>query len=246
MNRTFIGAVAISALFFAAGAKALVHAQPQTAAAKASDTQAKTIGLMRSLNTAEAWYKSNHGHFASLDDLYDANLIHHDAPRAELVAAAGTDIIPNLKATVILAPEKDSYALAVYDKAKQDQGFAAFSDPAGVIYDGQPLADADALHKADINLIRTINVAEIRYDSKYGHFADFDTLNAEGLIKSYSNDPATFAKSPDVLPNLQVTVSVPAEQNAWLVALHDKSKETGPYSAYSDPSGITYQAQSLK
>lgn len=201
---------------------------------------------MRSLNTAERVYRANLGHFASLDNLlYDVNYIHHSDPQAQGVAAGGTDIVPDLRAIVVLAPEKDSYAVAVYDKAKDDQGFAAFSDQIGLIYAGRPLQASDPAHAADINLVRAINVAEITYDSKFGHFANFDELNAEGLIKRYGNADVTFAKSPDVLPNLQVVVLVPAAQDTWSVALHDKSPQTGPYSAFSNPTGIIYHAEPL-
>jgi hypothetical protein len=200
---------------------------------------------MRSLNTAEYAYRRNFGHFASLDNLvYDVNYIHHSDPRVENVPDSGTDIVPDLRAVVVLAPEKDSYAVAVYDKAKDDQGFATFSDQVGLIYEGQPLQAADPAH-ADINLVRAINVAEITYDSKFGHFANFDALNEQGLIKRYGSAEVTFANSPDVLPNLQVVVLVPADQDTWSAALHDNSPQTGPYSTFSDPTGIIYAAQPL-
>jgi hypothetical protein len=249
MNRTFIGAVAISGLMFTIGGLALAHArQQQPVTPPVSAKRASTIGLMRSLNTAEYVYRRNFGHFASLDDLvYDANYIHHSNPRVQDVADDGTDIVPDLKAVVVLSPREDSYALAVYDKAKDDEGFATFSDEKGVIYEGQPLqtADANAAHTADINLVRTINTAEITYQWKYGRFADFDTLNAAGLIQRYGNAEVTFAKSPAVVPNLQVVVLVPAVPDAWLVALHDTSAPDDPYSAFSDPTGIIYRAEPL-
>jgi hypothetical protein len=247
MNRTFIGAVAVSGLMFTIAGLALAHAQ-ETVTSSASTKRASTIGLMRSLNTAEYVYRRNFGHFASLDDLvYDVNYLHHSNPRVQDVADDGTDIVPDLKAVVVLALEKDSYALAVYDKVKDDQGFAAFSDTAGVIYEGQPLQslDANPAHADDINLVRTINTTEITYQWKFGHFADFDTLNAAGLIQRYGNAKVTFAPSPAVLPNLQVVVLVPAVPDTWSVTLHDTSAKDDPYSLFSDTSGIIYPAQPL-
>ena len=247
MNRTFIGVVAISALILMFGGLALAHArQQQSVTPSVSATRASTVGLMRSLNTAEYVYRRNFGHFASLDTLlYDVNYIHHSNPRVQDVADDGTDIVPELRAVVVLAPEKDSYAIAVYNKAKNDQGYATFSDQRGVIYEGEPLKTLDAAHAADINLVRTINTAEVTYHWKYGHFADFDTLNTADLIKRYGDAEATFANSPAVLPNLQVVVLVPATRDTWLVALHNNSSQNEPYSAFSDATGIIYQAQPL-
>jgi len=249
MNRTIIGVVAISASILAIGGLALAHPPRQQAVARSvGTTKASTIGLMRSLNTAEYVYRRNFGHFASLDTLlYDVNYIHHDNPRVQAVSDDGTDIVPELRAAVVLAPEKDSYAVAVYDKAKNDEGYAAFSDQNGVIFEGHPLqsVDTDAAHAADINLVRAINTAEVTYQWKYGHFTDFDTLDAAGLVKRYGNAEVAFAKSPAVLPNLQVVVLVPATQDTWLVALHDTSSKDHPYSAFSDETGVIYPAEPL-
>lgn len=247
MNRTFMGA-AISVLVFSVAGLALARArQTQTTVPSVGSKKASTVGLMRSLNTAERVYRGNFGHFASLDTfLYDVNYIHHSRPRAQAIADDGTDIVPGLRAAVVLSPAEDAYGVAVYDMDKVDQGFTTFSDQSGLIYAGQPLQSADPVHAADINLVREINTAEISYRTKYGHFADFDTLNAEGLIKHYGNADVTFAKSPDVLPNLQVTVLVPAAQDTWLIALHDKSAEMGPYSLFTDASGIIYHAEPLR
>jgi hypothetical protein len=247
MNRTFIAAVAIPGLLFGIGGLALAHArQQQPIAPPMSSTQSRTVGLMRSLNTAEAVYRKNFGHFASLDNLlYDVNYIHHNSPQVQGAAASGNDIVPDVRAVIVLAPEKDSYAVAVYDKAKDDQGYATFSDPNGLIYAGQPLQSADAAHAADINLVRAINTAEITYKGKYDRLADFDTLNAEGLLKRYSNADVAFAKSPSVLPNLQLAVLIPAAQDTWSVALHDKLPQGASYSAFSDTTGIIYEAQRL-
>jgi hypothetical protein len=267
-NRAFIGVIAVSGLILAMGglALALAHARPQDKAKPParSATQASTLGLMRSLNTAEYAYRRNFGHFASLDDLlYGVNYISHTNPRVEDVADDGTDIVSNLKAVVILSPEKDAYTLAVYDKDKDDKGYATFSDPVAVIYEGYPLGTVDdtaavaasakseepaslkAAHLADINLIRTINTAEVTYNWKFGHFADFDALNAAGLIKRYGNANVTFAKSPDVLSDLKVVVLVPAAQDKWSVALHDNADKDHPLSAFSDSTGIIYNAEPL-
>ncbi len=168
MNRTFIGAVATLGLIFTMGGMARAQ---QGGTPSRSAKQAATIGLMRSLNTAEYVYRRNFGHFASLDDLlYEVNYIHHSNPRVQGVADDGTDIVPKLKAVVVFSPDKDSYALAVYDNAKEDRGYAAFSDPKGVIYDGWPIESGgdNAAHTAAINLVRTINTAEVTYKWKYG------------------------------------------------------------------------------
>ncbi|HKV48716.1 MAG TPA: hypothetical protein VJN69_11555 [Candidatus Acidoferrales bacterium] len=244
MNRTFIGAV-ISVFVFGIGGLARARSQQPTVPS-ANSKKASTVGLMRSLNTAERVYRANFGHFTALDTLlYDVNYIHHSRLRVQGETDDGTDIVPGLKATVVVPPTEDAYGVAVYDVDRVDQGFATFSDQSGLIYAGQPLQSADPLHATDINLVRTINTAEINYRKKYGHFADFDALNAEGLIKRYGSADVTFAKSPDVLPNLQVTVLVPAAQDTWLIALHDKSAEIGPYSVFSDASGIIYHAEPL-
>ena len=141
MKRTFIGGILISTLFCGVGGLALAHGRQQQAVTPSvGSKRASTVGLMRSLNTAEYAYRGNFGHFASLDTLlYDVNYIHHSNPRVQGVSDDGNDIVPDLRAVVVLTPREDSYALAVYDKAKDDQGFAAFSDPSGLIYTGQPL-----------------------------------------------------------------------------------------------------------
>jgi len=245
MNRTSIGTVVTLGLIFTMGG--LARGQ-QRVTTHRSAKQSSTIGLMRSLNTAEYVYRRNFGHFASLDDLlYEVNYIHHSKPRVQDVADDGTDIVPELQAVVVFSPDKDSYALAVYDKDKDDRGYAAFSDQKGVIYDGWPLQSGgdNAAHTADINLVRTINTAEVTYKWKYGRFADFDTLNAAGLIKRYGNAEVTFAKSPAVLPNLQVVVLIPAIQDTYLIAVHDDSVHGAPYSVFSGASGIIYLAEPL-
>ncbi len=76
-------------------------------------------------------------------------------------------------------------------------------------------------------------------------FADFDTLNAAGLIERYGNAEVMFAKSPAVLPNLDVVVLVPAIQDTFLVAVHDNSVKDAPYSVFSGISGIIYVAEPL-
>ena len=246
MNRKFVAA-AISVFVLGTAGLALAHARrQQPAPTTMTSKKASAVGLMRSLNTAEYAYRGNFGHFASLDTLlYEANYIHHNNPRVQGVADDGTDIVAGLKAVVVLAPAEDAYDITVYDMAKEDQGFTTFSDQSGLIYQGQPLQFADAAHADDIGLVRTINTAEITYRRKYGHFADFDTMNAEGLLKRYGSAAVTFAKSPDVLPNLQVSAMIPAAEDTWLIALHDKAPGTGSYSAFSDASGIIYQAEPL-
>lgn len=248
MNRSLLLTIALLAVLAFVTLSVLPSPSHAQAANSAPDaTRARTVGLTRSLNTAEYAYRHSVGHFGSLYDLFSVNYISHtDRDLANPFLVRSDDIVPNLTAVAISNPDKDAYALAVYDTVAADHGYAVFSDQAGVIYQGQPLTMLDSAHLADINLVRAINTAEITYKSKYGHCADFDTLVAQGLVKQFNDANVTFAKSPDVLPDLQAIVTVPPSQDTWLVAVHDKSTAGGPFSVFSDPSGIIYPAAPLK
>lgn len=233
----------------------------QTAATPAPDpdaTRATTIGLMRSINTAEATFRHNYGHFGTMDDLFDvAKYLRRDPSRyADVTKTLGlgsTDGLPNIWISLILSPREDSYAVGVYDKLKDDNGFAAFSDPAGIIYIGQPLGtpgitmDPAVDHSALINLMRTVNTAEVSYHWKYGRFEEWKALSDEGLLNGYAKlHNVSFTPDPEVLPDVNVTVAVPATYDTWAVAIHDNAKDHGLYSVFSDASGIIYQTKPLQ
>jgi hypothetical protein len=71
-------------------------------------------------------------------------------------------------------------------------------------------------------------------------------LYKAGYLSRYEqNSKLTFAKAPEVLPDLDVYVTVSPTHDTWSIAIHDQGKEHGPYSIFSDSSGVIYPAQPL-
>lgn len=266
MKGSMLRLATIAGLLLPAGViAAAVPGRAQTAATSAtpttpdpSATRATTIGLMRSINTAEYVYRHNYGHFGTMDDLFDgAHYLRRDPSRyadvTKILAGGSRDGLPNIWIALVLAPREDSYAVAVYDKVKDDNGFAAFSDPAGVIYIGHPLGtpgvdmDPAVDHGALINLMRSVNTAEVSYHAKYDRFEMWSTLHQEGLLDGYAKlHNVSFSSDPEVLPNVDVTVLVPPTYDTWSVAIHDKAEGHHDYAVFSDATGIIYQAKPLQ
>ena len=253
-----LATIATLSLSAAVIAAAIPGRAQSTTAPDPNATRATTIGLMRSINTAEAAYNHNYGHFGTMDDLFDvAKYLRRDPNRyADVTKTLGlgpSDNLPNIWISLIVSPSEDSYAVGVYDKVKEDNGFSAFSDPAGVIYMGQPLGtpgvamDPAVDHSALINLMRTVNTAEVSYRWKHGRFEGWKVLSDDGLLDGYAKlHNVSFSPDPEVLPDVDVNVSVPPTYDTWFVAIHDRAKDHGLYSLFSDASGIIYQTKPLQ
>ena len=87
-------------------------------------------GVIRSVNTAQATWKSKHGTYAKLKDLAQ------DGPLAELKALkigdGDTATIEGYQVRVVVSSDRDHYMTAL--TKENDCGVAMFSSESGVIY----------------------------------------------------------------------------------------------------------------
>jgi hypothetical protein len=100
-----------------------------------------------------------------------------------------------------------------------------------------------------INLVRSINTAEIRYsmggtkDAHNGHgrFASWSELYSSRLVNDLQ-----VSSSPEVIPGYHLDVLASVDGKSFLVALHDTKEGEGLFSVFSDQSGIIFVGAPLR
>jgi hypothetical protein len=94
-----------------------------------------------------------------------------------------------------------------------------------------------------INLVRAINVAEVRYSSGttkgandgHGRFGSWTELYSSGLLKDLQVSPG-----PEVIPGDRLDLLASPDGQSFMIALHDTRDGDGLFSVFSDQSGIIF------
>ncbi len=118
------------------------------------EEQAKVIGFVRTINTAEMGYKTGardgksgepRGRYATWTDLRDSGVMEQmlrECPMAaEDWSRQGVDGkgIHGYRVDLIVSPDGQAYSLAVHDQQEGHGLFSVFSDQVGIIYLAEPL-----------------------------------------------------------------------------------------------------------
>ena len=101
-------------------------------------------------------------------------------------------------------------------------------------------------HWTAINLIRAINTAEVLELQVYGSFAPWETLlthHTEYIEKCARQSGVRLGLMPEVLPGWTMRLNVRSDGRAYDLMFRDlASKQELPYGAYSNESGIIWDA----
>jgi hypothetical protein len=94
-----------------------------------------------------------------------------------------------------------------------------------------------------INLVRAINVAEVRYSSGtakgandgHGRFGSWTELYSSGLVKELQVSPGS-----EVISGYHLDLLASPDGQSFMIALHDKKDGDGLFSVFSDQTGIIF------
>jgi hypothetical protein len=133
--------IAISVVLLAVGLFSIAHARRALAQVSAAATidHRPDIQLARVVNTAEIRYRGQYGHFGTWDDLYDSGVIGLVARQLRINIAKGPEVLPDTTLALVISPGEDNYSVAIHDKADGHGLYSVFSDPSGIIYQGEAL-----------------------------------------------------------------------------------------------------------
>jgi hypothetical protein len=97
------------------------------------DSRLIGVDVVRVVNTAEVTYKYEHGSFATWDELYRSGAV---ARSKGLALASGPEVVPGWVLTIIVSHDGKTYQLSLRNLADTQCRFSFFSDPSGLIYQG--------------------------------------------------------------------------------------------------------------
>jgi hypothetical protein len=102
------------------------------------DSRLTGAGVVRTINTAEAIYKYDHGRFADWDDLYPTIIAAQNRnPDAKgLAIGRGPEVVPGWILTLIVSHDGKAYQLSLRNVLETKCPFSFFSDQTGLIYQG--------------------------------------------------------------------------------------------------------------
>ena len=102
------------------------------------DSRLIGAGVVRTINTAEATYKSEHGGFADWDGLYPTIIAAQNRePIANGVAnGRGPEVVPGWILTLIVSRDGKTYQLSLHNLSDTKCPFSFFSDQNGLVYQG--------------------------------------------------------------------------------------------------------------
>ena len=88
-----------------------------------------------------------------------------------------------------------------------------------------------------INLVRAINVAEVRYNVNISHgsFASWTELYKSGLVKELQ-----VSEGAEVIPGYHLDLLASPDGKSFMLALHDRKDGDGLFSVFSDQTGIIF------
>jgi hypothetical protein len=110
--------------------------------------------------------------------------------------------------------------------------------------------NADEPRKAAaLGLIRTINTAEVVEATTYGSFAPWQTLLAhvgQDIKKCLQENGMQLGPAPEVLPGWRLRLNVSADGKAYDLMLEDVANRQAGYAAYSNETGVIWNAAPLQ
>ena len=107
----------------------------------------------------------------------------------------------------------------------------------------------DARKATAIGLVRTINAAEVVELNTYGSFAPWQTLSAhegEEIKKCLQENGVQLGPAPEILPGWSLRLTVRGDGQAYDLMLQDVAHKETPYAAYSNESGVIWNAAPLQ
>jgi len=112
-----------------------------------------------------------------------------------------------------------------------------------------------AKHSLAINLLRTINTAEVDYKVKHGTYAAWETLAASGesleriLQRTARDEPqlanVKLSSGPEILPGWRLRLDLVAGGKGYDVLLEDTTDNACGYAAGSDERGVIRQSKAI-
>lgn len=115
-------------------------------------------------------------------------------------------------------------------------------------------SDQESRHHALLlGLVRTINTAEVGELSTYGSYSSWQTLLAhqpeylnQWLTRYYPEDVGLrFGDMAEILPGFSLRFNVRADGQGYDMRLQDTTGKKWGYAAFSDESGVIWQAEAL-
>jgi hypothetical protein len=100
-----------------------------------------------------------------------------------------------------------------------------------------------------IGLVRTINTAEVLELNTYGSFAPWQTLlahQAEYINKCTQENGMRLGAMPEILPGWSLRLNVRADGQAFDLMLKDVASKQVPYAAYSNETGVIWNAAPIQ
>lgn len=131
-------AIATACLVFAG----ILIAAPQPANTTSDSQRQDAVNLVRLINTAEHSYKRGHGRYCTFDELvasgtFDKKPVSLMQKPTTLNLANANKPLVGFKLTFTVSSDGANYQVSVI--RDQDKGWGAFSDDAGLIFEGKPL-----------------------------------------------------------------------------------------------------------
>ena len=112
----------------------------------------------------------------------------------------------------------------------------------------------NARHQLAIDLLRSINTAELDYKLRHTGYADWKTLVTNAYFTSSGTKWAPkdsplaklqFSKSSEILPEWSLRLNVSADAKAYDLLLEDLKDDKCGYAAITDDRGVIRQAKSI-
>ena len=109
-------------------------------------------------------------------------------------------------------------------------------------------------HTLAIDLLRSMNTAELDYKLKHGVYADWNTLFVNGDFTDKGtkwarrNDPLAnmpFSKGSEIVPGWQLRLHLTADAKAYDLVLEDLTDDKCGYAASTDERGVIRQGKAI-
>jgi hypothetical protein len=117
----------------------------------------------------------------------------------------------------------------------------------------RPATAEQARRQVAIDLLRTINTAEVTYHAKNGPFVMWQTLLSGQpkyfdkflAINGLQQSNLHFADAPEILPGWNLRLNVHPDGQGYDVLLRDMTDEKCDYAALTDESGVIRQSKAI-
>ena len=118
-----------------------------------------------------------------------------------------------------------------------------------------PASDAEnARHLLAVDILRSINTAEVLYQSGHGSYATWDDLLASKEFAEYEKEclanitelaAAHFTKGPEILPGWTLRLNVTQDGQGYDLLLEDATDKKCGYAAATDERGVIRQSKCI-